>query len=117
MDWSSIQSLFRKASSDVLVLLDCCAAASAATTSGNGLLETIAACGFEGIAPAPGRFSFMNTLIKVLGDWNAKPSFSAASLHTDPISAESKEPGEGTEWWAAHGVVQNSSSFYLQLRF
>jgi hypothetical protein len=83
VDWSSIQSLFSKAISDVLVLLDCCAAASAATTSGNGVLETIAACGFEGIAPPPGRFSFTNTLINVLGDWNAKPSFSVASLHTE----------------------------------
>lgn len=51
VDLSSIQSLFDDALSDVLILLDCCAAASSINTSGNGVNETIAACGFEGIAP------------------------------------------------------------------
>jgi len=96
VDWSSIQSLFDKASSDVLILLDCCAAASAATTSGNGVVETIAACGFEGIAPPPGRFSFTNTLIEVLEDWKSRPSFSVASLHTEILfQLKAKRPEKG----------------------
>ena len=96
VDWSSIQSLFSKASSDVLVLLDCCAAASSATTSGNGVTETIAASGFEGRAPPPGRFSFSNTLIEVLEDWKTRPSFSAASLHTEILfQLKVKRPEKG----------------------
>lgn len=96
VDWSSIQSLFTNASSDVLILLDCCAAASAATTSGNGVVETIAACGFEGKAPPPGRFSFTNTLIEVLEDWKSRPSFSVASLHSEILfQLKAKRPEKG----------------------
>jgi hypothetical protein len=83
VDWSPIQSLFDKSLSDVLVLLDCCAAASSAIVFGKGVIETIAACGFESRAPPPGQFSFTNTLIEVLEDWQSNPSFSVALLHTE----------------------------------
>lgn len=55
VDWSSIQSLFDKSLSDVLLLLDCCSAASSATISGIGVIEVIAACGFESVAAPPGK--------------------------------------------------------------
>lgn len=83
VDWTSIQTLFSTAASDVLVLLDCCAAASSASGFGSSTMETIAACGFETTAPSPGERSFTYTLIEVLEDWVDKPSFSAAMLHTE----------------------------------
>lgn len=75
VDWSAIQALFAAAVSDVLVLLDCCAAASSAQSSGDNVMEAIAACGFETRAPPPGVYSFTNTLIEVFEDWVNKPSF------------------------------------------
>lgn len=86
LEWSAIQTLFAKAQLDVLLLLDCCAAASAAPTIGLAITETIAACGFESIAPQPGRYSFTNTLIEVLEDWVNGKSFSAAMLHNEVLS-------------------------------
>jgi hypothetical protein len=96
VEWSAIQSLFEKASSDVLILLDCCSAASSASKGGIGVTETIAACGFVGRAPPPGQYSFTNTLIEVLDDWVAKPSFSAALLHTEILfQLKRKRPEKG----------------------
>jgi hypothetical protein len=82
LEWSAIQTLFEKAKSDVLLLLDCCSAASAAPIAGRAIIETIAACGWESIAAEPGRFSFTDTLIKVLEEWVNKP-FTAAMLHSE----------------------------------
>jgi hypothetical protein len=48
--------------------------------------ETIAACGFETSAPQPGRFSFTDTLIKVLDDWSNQPNFTAAMLHCEILN-------------------------------
>jgi hypothetical protein len=73
--WSAIQTVFEECACDVLFLLDCCAAAGAAPDSGQGVIETIAACGFETWAPGPGRHSFTNALVEVLDDWMDKPSF------------------------------------------
>ncbi|KAK0118179.1 hypothetical protein ONS95_012484 [Cadophora gregata] len=104
VDWSAIQGLFGTAKSDVLILLDTCAAASSATTSQFAVMETIAACGFERRAPPPGEHSMTNTLVDVLRDWNNKPSFSAASLHTEILFRlklkEAKKGREGVplEW-------------------
>ncbi|KAK0127369.1 hypothetical protein ONS96_006918 [Cadophora gregata f. sp. sojae] len=86
LEWSAIQTLFEKADFDVLLLLDCCAAASAAPAVGSAVTETIAACGFESIAPLPGRYSFTNALIEVLEDWIDSPPFSAAMLHNKVLS-------------------------------
>ena len=77
--------MFEKAKSDVLLLLDCCSAASAAPITGQAVTETIAACGWESIAPEPGRFSFTDTLIKVLQEWISRP-FTAAMLHCEMLS-------------------------------
>ncbi|KAH9220602.1 hypothetical protein DL95DRAFT_239801, partial [Leptodontidium sp. 2 PMI_412] len=98
VDWSAIQGLFGTAKSDVLILLDTCAAASSATTSQFAVMETIAACGFERRAPPPGEHSLTNTLIDVLRDWINKPSFSAASLHTEILfRLKLKEAKKGRE--------------------
>jgi len=98
VDWSAIQGLFGTAQSDVLILLDTCAAASSATTPQFAVIETIAACGFERRAPPPGEHSLTNTLIDVLQDWINKPSFSAASLHTEILfRLKLKETKKGRE--------------------
>ncbi|PVH82437.1 hypothetical protein DL98DRAFT_513879 [Cadophora sp. DSE1049] len=94
LEWSAIQTLFEKADFDVLLLLDCCAAASAAPAVGSAVTETIAACGFESIAPQPGRYSFTNTLIEVLEDWIDSPPFSAAMLHNKVLSVLKHERPE-----------------------
>ncbi|KAG4437770.1 hypothetical protein IFR05_006755 [Cadophora sp. M221] len=94
LEWSAIQTLFEKADFDVLLLLDCCAAASAAPAVGSAITETIAACGFESIAPQPGRYSFTNSLIEVLEDWIDSPPFSAAMLHNQVLSVLKHERPE-----------------------
>lgn len=116
VDWSSIQSLFDDAISDVLILLDCCAAASSINTSGNGVNETIAACGFEGIAPPPGPHSFTNTLTEVLEDWKARLYFSVSLLHSEILfQLKRKRPEKGREGkripgWCSTPVHYISSS-------
>ena len=98
VDWSSIQTLFGTAVSDVLILLDCCAAASSAAGTGSGVMEAIAACGFETKAPPPGEHSFTNTLIEILEEWVYKPSFSAAMLHTEVLFVlKQKRPERGRD--------------------
>ena len=98
VDWSAIQSLFAKARSDVLILLDTCAAASSTMRSQYGVMEAIVACGFESKAPPPGEHSFTNTLIEVLDDWIKKPSFSASCLHTEILfQLKLKETRKGRE--------------------
>lgn len=98
MNWTSIQTLFSTAASDVLVLLDCCAAASSASGFGSSTMETIAACGFETTAPVPGEHSFTYTLIEVLEEWVDRPSFSAAMLHTEILFIlKQKRPERGMD--------------------
>jgi hypothetical protein len=98
VDWSAIQTLFGSAMSDVLVLLDCCAAASSSPGFGPGVMEAIAACGFETKAPPPGEYSFTNTLIEVLAEWANKPCFSAAMLHTEVLFVlKQKRPERGRD--------------------
>lgn len=73
--------MFEESSADVLLLLDCCAAAaSASSTPGQSMTETIVACGWNSIAPGPGRLSFTHTLIQVLEDWVNQP-FTVSRLH------------------------------------
>jgi hypothetical protein len=93
LEWSAIQTLFEKASSDVLLLLDCCSAASAAPLGGRAMTETIAACGWESVAAEPGRFSFTDALIRVLEEWINKP-FTAAMLHSELLSMLKHEKSE-----------------------
>jgi hypothetical protein len=77
----------------VLLLLDCCFAASAAPIAGRAITETIAACGWEAIAPAPGRWSFTSALIEVLDEW-IDHSFSVAMLHSKVLSVLKHEQPE-----------------------
>lgn len=91
LQWSAIQTLLERSMSDVLILLDCCAGAASATfPNGKSTTETISASSWDAIAPDPGRYSFTNALIEVLGEWRNK-SFSAAMLHAE-VLARLKHP-------------------------
>lgn len=89
--WSAIQTLLERSKSDVLILLDCCAGAASATfPNGRSITETISASSWDAIAPDPGRYSFTNALIEVMGEWRFK-TFSAAMLHAE-VLARLKHP-------------------------
>lgn len=89
--WSAIQTLLERSVSDVLILLDCCAGAASATfPNGKSITETISASSWDAIAPDPGRYSFTNALIEILGEWRLK-IFSAAMLHAE-VLARLKHP-------------------------
>lgn len=91
LQWSAIQTLLERSISDVLILLDCCAGAASATfPNGKSITETISASSWDAIAPDPGRYSFTNALIEVLGEWRLK-TFSAAMLHAE-VLARLKHP-------------------------
>jgi hypothetical protein len=111
--WSAVQSVFEECACDVLFLLDCCAAAGAAPDSGHGVIETIAACGFETWAPGPGRHSFTNALIKVLDDWIDKPSFSAAMLHSEILSVIRHDRPERRRRTDANRVENRKTPIYI----
>jgi hypothetical protein len=111
--WSAIQTVFEECHCDVLFLLDCCAAAGAAPDSGRGVIETIAACGFETWAPGPGRHSFTNALIKVLDDWMDKPSFSAAMLHSEILSVIKHDRPERRRRTDANRVENRKTPIYI----
>lgn len=116
IDWSHIQSLFEKSKSDVLVILDCCAAASSAPRRGQGIMETIAACGFESRAPPPGEHSFTNSLIEVLEDWINAPSFSVTMLHSEVLHVlkqrrkEKCTNGQKLEWRSTPVHISNTTN-------
>jgi hypothetical protein len=111
--WSAIQTVFEECACDVLFLLDCCAAAGAAPDSGQGVIETIAACGFETWAPGPGRHSFTNALVEVLDDWIDKPSFSAAMLHSEILSVIKHDRPERRKWTDANKVESRKTPIYI----
>ena len=78
--------MLEQAKSDCLILLDCCAAASSATSSGNGITEIIAACGFEAWAPGVGQHSFTRSLIDELRYLSQTTPFSTSFLHSKVLS-------------------------------
>ncbi|KAM5345466.1 hypothetical protein ACJ41O_011328 [Fusarium nematophilum] len=91
LQWSAIQTLLERSTSDVLILLDCCAGAASATfPNGSSITETISASSWDAIAPDPGRYSFTNALIEVLQEWRLR-AFSAAMLHAE-VLARLKHP-------------------------
>ncbi|KAG6081468.1 hypothetical protein E4U16_007414 [Claviceps sp. LM84 group G4] len=91
LQWSAIQTLIERSTSDALILLDCCAGAASATfPNGNSVTETISASSWDAIAPDPGRYSFTNALIEVLQEWRMR-TFSAAMLHAE-VLARLKHP-------------------------
>jgi hypothetical protein len=68
------------------------------------VMETIAACGFEGRALLPGEHSFTTSLIEVLQDWANAPSFSVTMLHSEVLRVlmrrrkEKCTNGQKLEW-------------------
>ncbi len=88
LDWYALQSGLEHAESDVLILLDSCASAGSSggskqfETQEGGTTELLAACGFETVAPGPGRHSFTNALIKELREMSTLDSpFAVNMLH------------------------------------
>ncbi|KAK3313608.1 hypothetical protein B0H66DRAFT_566617 [Apodospora peruviana] len=64
---SIVHSLLAEIDCDVLFLPDCCHAIQAGEAStGKGVIETLAACGFESITPEVGRHSFTTSLVQEL---------------------------------------------------
>lgn len=86
MQWYGLQILLEQTKSDVLILLDCCAAASSASSSGVGVTEVIAACGFETVAPGVGKHSFTRSLIKELEYLSRGAPFTTTLLHNKILS-------------------------------
>ena len=86
VQWSGLQELLENAESDALILLDCCAAASSISATGSGVIEVIAACGFETWAPGVGEHSFTRSLIDELRYWSHGPILSVAMLHNKVLS-------------------------------
>jgi hypothetical protein len=80
----------------------------------NAHMETIAACGFEAIAPPPGMHSFTNSLIEVLEDWSNAPSFSVSMLFTEVLRVvmqrrkEKCPNGQKLEWRRTPVHISNS---------
>jgi hypothetical protein len=76
-------------------------------------METIAACGFEGRAPPPGEHSFTTSLIEVLEDWIAAPSFSVTMLHSEVLRVlmrrrkERCRNGQKLEWRSTPVHINN----------
>ncbi|KAL2048673.1 hypothetical protein N7G274_000585 [Stereocaulon virgatum] len=84
--WFGLQTMLEQAQSDILILLDCCAAASSTTSSGTGVIELIAACGFETWAPGVSEHSFTRSLIDELTYWAKGPTLTVALLHNKVLS-------------------------------
>jgi hypothetical protein len=61
--------------------------------AGRAVTETLAACGWESIAPEPGRWSFTYTLVEILQEWINRP-FTAAMLHSELLSRLKHEKPE-----------------------
>ena len=78
--------MLEQAKSDILILLDCCAAASSTASSGSGITEVIATCGFEAWAPGVDQHSFTRSLIDELKYLGKGAPFSAALLHNKVLS-------------------------------
>ncbi|ETS80329.1 hypothetical protein PFICI_07858 [Pestalotiopsis fici W106-1] len=85
--WSGCEEVLHESISDTLFLLDCCHAGSSISQALKGFSETIAASGFEYIAPPPGPHSFTNALTRILFDWSRSPhSFTIAALHAEILT-------------------------------
>ncbi|KUJ23891.1 uncharacterized protein LY89DRAFT_776104 [Mollisia scopiformis] len=84
-----IQSMFEEAEADVLLLYDCCySAAGPITGSGRKrhVVEAIAACGYETIAPEVDKHSFTKALTEMLARKLEGGSFSVGELHSRVLS-------------------------------
>jgi hypothetical protein len=87
---SGIQSMLEEADADVLFLLDCCHSAALPTTDcqqrAGGIVEVIAACGYETIAAEVDQHSFTKTLTDVLAIASKGFPFSIGELHSRVLS-------------------------------
>jgi len=103
---------------DVLIFLDCCAAAGSARSAGNGMVEVIAASGFENTTPLRGKHTFTANLVKELQEGLIRSSpgiptqeIPAVFLHTRLINRLKRYiPTDGREpritpihYYLAHG--------------
>lgn len=87
LKWSGCEEILHESVSDTLFLLDCCHAGSSISQALKGFSETIAASGFEYIAPPPGPHSFTNALTRVLFEWSrTSQSFTIAALHAEILT-------------------------------
>ena len=116
VEWSSLQAKFIKGTdADVLMFLDCCAAAGSARTAGQGMVEVIAASGFQNTTPMRGQHTFTTHLKKELQDCLIRDlpnkEIPAIYLHTRLINRLKRFiPVDGTErritpihYYLAHG--------------
>ncbi|KAK3324926.1 hypothetical protein B0H66DRAFT_528977 [Apodospora peruviana] len=91
--WSACEDILHEAVSDTLFLLDCCYSAGSASRPLRGFSETIAASGFDSIAPPPGPHSFTHTLTTVLRRWASESTaFSIVKLHTEILVSLKEMP-------------------------
>ncbi|KAK3358325.1 hypothetical protein B0T24DRAFT_540648, partial [Lasiosphaeria ovina] len=93
LKWNGCEDILHEAVSDTLFLLDCCCAAGSASRPLKGFSETIAASGFESLAPPPGPHSFTNALTRVLRKWR-RTQFSVVRLHNELLVALKEMPPE-----------------------
>ena len=79
--------MLKRASCDVLILLDCCFAGSAGRENVNGTKELLAACGMEVEAEGVSEYSFTRNLIDKLRSFNTRP-FTVSELYERLIKAK-----------------------------
>ncbi|CZR68567.1 uncharacterized protein PAC_18466 [Phialocephala subalpina] len=86
MPASGIQTLLEQTLVDTVLFYDACYSADAAIAipRSQGLTELVVACGFETVAPGPGRYSFTHSLTAVLGEMRGSP-FSVSELYVPSV--------------------------------
>lgn len=81
--------MFEEANADVLLLYDCCYSAAVPVTGSapkKHVVEVIAACGFETIAPLVDKHSFSKALTEILALRLESGPFSVGDLHARVVS-------------------------------
>lgn len=82
--------MLEEADSDVLLLFDCCHSAALPTLDSrqgtSGVVEVIAACGYESIAAAVDKHSFTRALTEILAIASKGAPFSVGELHARVLS-------------------------------
>ncbi|KAK0705929.1 hypothetical protein B0T26DRAFT_679696 [Lasiosphaeria miniovina] len=81
--WSTCEDILHKAASDTLFLLDYCYSAGSASPPLRVFSETMAASGFDSVAPPPGPRSFTTTLTR---------AFSVVKLHAEILVSLKEMP-------------------------
>ncbi|KAH6672111.1 hypothetical protein B0J14DRAFT_86694 [Halenospora varia] len=113
INWTAIQTLFEETKSDVLFLLDSCATPGVNPGGGQGIMETIAASGGEEDPSGSGGHLFTHALISVLEDWITRPSFTAAMLHSEILSAIKHERPERRKWKDLQRMQDRRTPIYI----